>query len=244
MSKNTMKIAVSSTGPTLDDTVEPRFGRCAYFLIVDPNSLDFEPIENPNIALGGGAGIQSAQLMANKGVSVVLTGNCGPNAFKTFGAAGVQVITGISGQVRQAVERFKADEFSAAPGANVESHFGTGRDVGGGTGGGMGGDTGGGMGRGTGGGMGGGMGRGMGGGMGRGMGGGMGRGMGGGMGRGMGGGMGRGMGGGMGGGRMAAQPVGGSPPLEEDIVLLRQQADEMRNQLEAIESKLRQLQDK
>ena len=93
MSKNRMKIAVSSTGPTLDDTVEPRFGRCAYFLIVDPDSLDFEPIENPNIALGGGAGIQSAQLMANKGVSVVLTGNCGPNAFKTFGAAGVQVIT-------------------------------------------------------------------------------------------------------------------------------------------------------
>jgi predicted Fe-Mo cluster-binding NifX family protein len=66
MSKNRMKIAVTSTGPTLDDTVEPRFGRCAYFLIIDPGSLDFEPIQNPNIALGGSAGPQSAQLMANQ----------------------------------------------------------------------------------------------------------------------------------------------------------------------------------
>jgi predicted Fe-Mo cluster-binding NifX family protein len=134
MSKNRTKIAVTSTGPTLDDTVEPRFGRCAYFLIIDSDGLDFEPMENPNIALGGGAGIQSAQLMANKGVSVVLTGNCGPNAFQTFGAAGIQVITGITGQVRKAVERFKAGELSPISGPSVQSHFGTGRGMGGGMG--------------------------------------------------------------------------------------------------------------
>ena len=63
-----MKIAVTSTGPTLDDSVEVRFGRCAYFLIIDPDTLDFEAIQNSNIALGGGAGIQSAQLMANQSV--------------------------------------------------------------------------------------------------------------------------------------------------------------------------------
>ena len=82
-----MKIAVTSTGPTLDDMMEARFGRCAYFLIIDLDALEFEAVENPNIALGGGPGIQSAQLMAEKGISTVLTGNCGPNAFQTFGAA-------------------------------------------------------------------------------------------------------------------------------------------------------------
>jgi len=218
MAKNRKKIAVSSTGPTLDDTVEPRFGRCAYFLIIDPDSMDFEPIENPNIALGGGAGIQSAQLMANKGVSVVLTGNCGPNAFRTFGAAGVEVITGISGQVRQAVEEFKAGDVPAASAAGAQSPVGMGRGMGGGAG------------------------RGMGGGMGRGMGGGMGRGMGGGMGRGMGGGMGRGRG--MAPGTIAGQQESGSLSREEEIVLLRQQRDEIRNQVEAIDTRLRELEGK
>jgi len=119
-----MKIAVTSTGPTLDDTVEARFGRCAYFLIIDTETLECEPIENPNIALGGGAGIQSAQLMSEKGVTAVLTGNCGPNAFNVFGQAGIQVIVGVSGPVRDAVEQFKASAFSSASGPSVSSHFG------------------------------------------------------------------------------------------------------------------------
>lgn len=121
-----MKIAVSSTGPGLDDTVETRFGRCAYFLIIDPDTMEFEALPNPNIAQGGGAGIQSAQLMAEKDVAVVLTGNCGPNAFQTFGAAGIQVITGISGQVRQAVEQYKSGALAKASEPNVQSHFGMG----------------------------------------------------------------------------------------------------------------------
>jgi len=157
-------------------------------LIIDTDTMQFEAIENPNIAIGGGAGIQSAQLMSEKGVTVVLTGNCGPNAFNVFGQAGIQVIVGVSGAVRNAIEQFKAGAFSSASGPNVDSHFGvnaaptdpttTGQPMtgpvgqGGGTGFGMGGGRG--MGRGMG--RGGGMGRGMGKGMGR--GGGMGRGMG------------------------------------------------------------------
>jgi predicted Fe-Mo cluster-binding NifX family protein/ferredoxin len=119
-----MKIAVTSTGPTLDDTVEARFGRSAYFLIIDTETLQYEPIENPNITLGGGAGIQSAQLMSEKGVTAVLTGNCGPNAFNVFGRAGIQVIVGVSGPVRDAVEQFKAAAFTSASGPSVSSHFG------------------------------------------------------------------------------------------------------------------------
>jgi predicted Fe-Mo cluster-binding NifX family protein/NAD-dependent dihydropyrimidine dehydrogenase PreA subunit len=179
-----MKIAVTSTGPTLDDNVEARFGRCPYFLIIDTDTMQYEAIENPNIALGGGAGIQSAQLMSEKSVTAVLTGNCGPNAFNVFGQAGIQVIVGVSGPVRNAIEQFKTGAFSSASGPNVTSHFGvntasadptpTGQPTTGPLG------QGGGMGFGMGGGR--GMGRGMGGG--RGMGKGMGRG--GGMGRGMG----------------------------------------------------------
>lgn len=121
-----MKIAVTSTGPTLDDTVESRFGRCAYFLIIDPDTMEYEALPNPNIMRGGGAGIQSAQLMSEKGVSSVLTGNCGPNAFKTFGAAGIKVITGISGQVRQAVGQYKSGELTHISAPSVQSYFGMG----------------------------------------------------------------------------------------------------------------------
>ena len=138
-----MKIAVSSTGTTLEDTVESRFGRCAYFLIIDLDTMDFEAVDNANIALGGGAGIQSAQLMAEKGVSAVLTGNCGPNAFQTFGATNIKVITGVSGQVRQAVEQYKAGALSNDSSANVESHFGMGSGSGTGRGMGMSGGVGG-----------------------------------------------------------------------------------------------------
>ena len=133
-----MKIAISSTGPTLDEQVEMRFGRCAYFLIVNPQNMEFEAVENPNIAAGGGAGIQSAQLLADKDVTVILTGNCGPNAFSTFGAAGIQVITGVSGNVRNAVEQYKTGTLKPTDAPNVQSHFGMGGGMGMGKGGGRG----------------------------------------------------------------------------------------------------------
>ena len=210
-----MKIAVTSTGPTLDDMMEERFGRCAYFLVIDLDTLEFEALENPNIALGGGAGIQSAQLMADKGVSTVLTGNCGPNAFQTFGAANIQVITGVSGQVRQAVEQYKSGALASTTTPNVQSQFGMG--------------MGGGMGTG----------RGMGMGGGRGMGGGGGRGMGGG-GRGMGGGGGMGMGGGMGASTLAgsAQP---EPTALSEEKSLKDQVNELRKQIETLQSSINAL---
>ncbi len=121
-----MKIAVTATGNTLDSSVDPRFGRCPNFLIVETDDLSFEVVDNPNVSLGGGAGIQSAQFMADRGVTHVLTGNCGPNAYKTLSAAGVAVIVGCSGPVRQAVEQFKAGRLSPVEEPNVASHFGMG----------------------------------------------------------------------------------------------------------------------
>lgn len=146
-----MKIAITASGPNLDDQVESRFGRCPYFLLIDPDTLIFEAMPNPNISLGGGAGPQSAQLMAEKKISVVLTGNCGPNAFQTFGAAGIQVITGVGGLVREAVARFKAGQLTQATTPTVKNHFGLGGGMGLGRGRGRGGGRG--MGRGMGGGM-------------------------------------------------------------------------------------------
>ncbi|MBW1699791.1 MAG: NifB/NifX family molybdenum-iron cluster-binding protein [Deltaproteobacteria bacterium] len=119
-----MKIAVTVTENHLEAKVDPRFGRCPYFLVVDTDTMEFEAVENPNVALGGGAGIQSAQLMAEKGVKFVLTGNCGPNAHRTLSAAGIDIIIGCSGVAKDTVEQFKAGQLSAAEAPNVASHFG------------------------------------------------------------------------------------------------------------------------
>jgi predicted Fe-Mo cluster-binding NifX family protein len=121
-----MKIAVTATGSDLDSGVDPRFGRCATFLIVEPESMTPEAVANANTTAGGGAGVQSAQLMADRGVEVVLTGNCGPNAFRTLQAAGIEVVVGVSGTVREALERYTAGELSGTDRSNVGSHFGTG----------------------------------------------------------------------------------------------------------------------
>ena len=121
-----MNIAVTSQGPTLDADVDPRFGRCPYFVIVDTDTMAFEAIENPNAGLGGGAGIQSGQLMATKEVKFVLTGNCGPNAHETLSAAGVGVITGCAGNVRGVVQQFQAGQLQTSAEPNVATHAGMG----------------------------------------------------------------------------------------------------------------------
>ena len=127
-----MRIAVSATGPSLDAEVDPRFGRCQYFVIVDPETMEFEAAENTNVMASGGVGIASTQMVANKGVQAVLTGNCGPNAYQTLAAAGVQVITGVMGKIGDAIEGYKAGRFQAASQPTVDSHsgMGTGRGAG------------------------------------------------------------------------------------------------------------------
>ena len=133
-----MRVAVSSTGNKLDSQIDPRFGRCTYFLIIETDDMSFEVVNNENIALGGGAGIQSAQFVASKGVSAVLTGNCGPNAVRTLGAAGLDLFVGQTGTVKQAVERFKNGELTATNTPNVSDHHGMGGGATGGRGGGRG----------------------------------------------------------------------------------------------------------
>lgn len=119
-----MKVCVTSEGGSLDSKVDSRFGRCQYFMFVDTDTLAFEAVQNPNIEAMGGAGIQSGQFVTEKQVKAVLTGNVGPNAFQTLQSAGIDVITGVSGTVQEAIEKYKKGELKSAQGSSVSSKFG------------------------------------------------------------------------------------------------------------------------
>jgi predicted Fe-Mo cluster-binding NifX family protein len=119
-----MKVAVSSSGTTLDSQIDPRFGRCAYFIIVNTDDMSFETFDNEAIALGGGAGIQSSQFVVSKGAEAVITGNVGPNAVHTLSAARVKIFTGQSGSVREAVERYRKGDIKPQGSPNVDNHYG------------------------------------------------------------------------------------------------------------------------
>jgi predicted Fe-Mo cluster-binding NifX family protein len=119
-----MKICITSQGNTLDSQIDPRFGRCAYFIIVDPDTMDFEAIDNASAGSTGGAGIQAGQLISEKGVKAVLTGNVGPNAFRTLNAAKIQVITGVNGTIKDIITEYKNGELKPISEPSVGSHFG------------------------------------------------------------------------------------------------------------------------
>jgi predicted Fe-Mo cluster-binding NifX family protein len=125
-----MKIAVSATAPDLDAEVDPRFGRCRYFLIIDSDTMNFDTISNESEMASGGAGIKAAQTVAKTGANVVITGNIGPNAFQTLQAAGIKVITGANGFVKDVIKRFNNGEFKETNSPSVGSHSGM-RNLGG-----------------------------------------------------------------------------------------------------------------
>lgn len=231
-----MKIAVTAAQPSLDGQVDPRFGRCPYFLIVDPDTLAFEAVRNPNVIAVGGAGIRSAQLIATKGAEVVLSGNYGPNAAQTLNAVGVKMIAGVmGGAVREAIEQFRQGLLEPVSQPTVGPYFGMGVAPGQGQA----------MGRGRGIGRGGrkGMGRGM----GRGIGPGRGMGRGGGPGDGPGG-MGRGMTQGTWGPingdavGVPPRPAPGTPSsTQSELETLKRQAEMMAQQLKEITKLIEEL---
>ena len=119
-----MKICVTSSGNTLDALVDPRFGRAAYLTIVDSESMAFEAVPNAAAGAMGGAGIQAAQTLANRGVSVLITGNVGPNAFQALKSSGVKIVVGANGTIREVIEKFKRGELKETGSPTVEGHFG------------------------------------------------------------------------------------------------------------------------
>jgi predicted Fe-Mo cluster-binding NifX family protein len=119
-----MRIAISANRHDLEALVDPRFGRAPFFLIVDMDTMEFEVVPNQaSIQAPQGAGIQAAALVARHRPAAVLTGNCGPKAFHTLQAAGIPVIVGVTGTVRDAVQSYQTGAFRPAPGPNVAGHW-------------------------------------------------------------------------------------------------------------------------
>lgn len=119
-----MRVAVSSKGPDRTSQVDERFGRAAWFVIVDTDTDAVQAVKNEqNLSAAQGAGIQSAQTVVNHEVQAVLTGHCGPKAFKVLASAGVPVYLGIRGDVSNAVEQLRRRELTKAVQADVEGHW-------------------------------------------------------------------------------------------------------------------------
>jgi len=119
-----MKIALTSMGEGLDAQVDPRFGRAKVFLVIDTETEAIEVVDNTqNLEAAQGAGIQAAQIVAETGAEVVITGHCGPNAFRTLTAAGIKLVVGAEGKIGEVVAKFKSGELKPAEGADVEGHW-------------------------------------------------------------------------------------------------------------------------
>jgi predicted Fe-Mo cluster-binding NifX family protein len=119
-----MKIAISSSGTTLSAPVDPRFGRAAKFILLDTETDAFEAHDNTQgLDAAQGAGIQTAEMVSRLGAEAVITGHCGPKAFRTLREAGIQVVVGAKGTVAEAVGAFKAGGLKPAQASDVEGHW-------------------------------------------------------------------------------------------------------------------------
>jgi predicted Fe-Mo cluster-binding NifX family protein len=119
-----MKVAVTTTGASLDDPLSQRFGRAPAFLVVDTETDEVEVVNNTqNLNAMQGAGIQAAQAVAGSGAGAVITGHVGPKAFQVLSAAGVKVYTSDAATVREALEALKTGKLESADTADVQSHW-------------------------------------------------------------------------------------------------------------------------
>ncbi len=105
-----MKIVVTAKGKDLDAQLDSRFGRCPYFLVVDADTLDFEAVDNPAAAAGGGAGVQAAQEIMKLGAGAVITGHCGPNAFDVLAAGDVKIYQAPDQSIKEVLDLYKEGE--------------------------------------------------------------------------------------------------------------------------------------
>ena len=119
-----MKLCITSQGEELSSAVDPRFGRAAMFILADSDTGAFEVIDNKqNLQAAQGAGIQAGQKVATSGAKAVITGHCGPKAYSTLQAAGIEVFTGAEGTITEAIAAWKSGKLKKASGADVEGHW-------------------------------------------------------------------------------------------------------------------------
>lgn len=119
-----MRIVVTASEPSIDAPVDARFGRTPYFISVDTETGAWESHDNQqNLNAAQGAGIQAAEAVSRLDAEAVVTGHCGPKAYRTLSAAGVQIFVGAEGTVAEAVEAFKNGELAPADAPDVQSHW-------------------------------------------------------------------------------------------------------------------------
>ena len=120
-----MKVAISTQNNDLDSLVDPRFGRAAWFIIVDSESGQWTAVDNHgNADASGGAGVQAVTAVVDQGVEAVVTGNVGPNAHKVLAAAGVKIYqTGNGVSAREALRSMNAQELTEVQAPTVAGHW-------------------------------------------------------------------------------------------------------------------------
>ncbi|MEG6615059.1 NifB/NifX family molybdenum-iron cluster-binding protein [Peptococcaceae bacterium 1198_IL3148] len=119
-----MKIAISSLDESINSNLNPRFGRCEYFIIYDCDSGNFTAVENSGRLSTGGAGIATAKMVADLGVKVIITGLVGPKAFTALKAAGIKVYTANEGKILELIEQYKNNQLKEVNTANSGAHSG------------------------------------------------------------------------------------------------------------------------
>ena len=119
------RLAFSSAGEAMDSPMDPRFGRCSYFIVIEPDG-GVRAVRNTGQALGNGAGIQAAQQILDLGVDTVITGDVGPNAYKVLAAGNVRMFVGASGTVSAALEAFRRGDLRQTASSTSPGHHGQG----------------------------------------------------------------------------------------------------------------------
>jgi len=127
-----MAIVITTSTDSLDGPFDPRFGRAAYFCLVDAKTGDFQAFPNAAVSAAGGAGVQASQFIGNHGAEAVISGDFGPNAYMTLNAAGIRMYLAPAGESltgRQLLERYRAGELQEATGGPTHGgrHGGGGR---------------------------------------------------------------------------------------------------------------------
>ncbi|RPH93312.1 dinitrogenase iron-molybdenum cofactor biosynthesis protein [candidate division KSB1 bacterium] len=119
-----MKIVFTTSGDHLNARLDNRFGRAAKFLVYELDSETCEVVDNTqNLNAAQGAGIQSAETVARLGASAIITGHCGPKAFRVLQAAGIKIFNTEAPTVAEALELFRAGKLTEAKAADVEGHW-------------------------------------------------------------------------------------------------------------------------
>jgi predicted Fe-Mo cluster-binding NifX family protein len=119
-----VKIAFTTSGSDINAPLDRRFGRAAKFLVYDLESETFEVVDNSNnVSAAHGAGIQSGQTIARLGVKAIVTGHCGPNAFRVLSAAGIKIYNTDAHTVAEALAQYRAGTLNDANAADVGGHW-------------------------------------------------------------------------------------------------------------------------